>query len=309
MTNTRESRRASGKQSLTVFMQGIIKQKQKLGRTCTARNYRSALRSFLRYRGGKDPALNDLDGSTVQAYEAWLTEHGVRRNTSSFYMRILRAVYNRAVKKRLVRQEYPFSGVYTGIDRTSKRAVPLSVVRSIRDMDLSHAPSRELARDTFLMSFYLRGMSFVDMAHLRKSDLHGGYIHYNRSKTRRHLQIKVEKEMMNIIDKYRQRTEGSDYLLPILDSTRGNDPRQYHNAANRMGYHLKHLARTIGLQSPLTLYVARHSWATIARDNNISVSVISEGLGHGSIATTQIYLGSILTAEVDNANASIIRLL
>lgn len=309
MANIKDSKRASDKQSLTFFMQGIIKQKQRLGRTCTARNYQSTLRSFMRFRGGKDLALKDLNEEVVMAYEAWLMDNGVRRNTSSFYMRILRAVYNRAVKKKFVRQAFPFRGVYTGIDKTSKRAVPLSVVKSIKDIDISHSSSQDLARDMFLMSFYLRGMSFVDLAHLRKSNLHGGYIHYNRSKTHQHLQIKVEEAMMKIIDKYKQQTEGSDYLLPILNSTQENEQRQYHNAANRIAYNLKNIAKNVGLQGSLTLYVARHSWATIARDNDISVSVISEGLGHDSIATTQIYLDSIQTAEVDKANASIIGLL
>lgn len=309
MANIKDSKRASDKQSLTFFMQGIIKQKQRLGRTCTARNYQSTLRSFMRFRGGKDLALKDLNEEVVMAYEAWLMDNGVRRNTSSFYMRILRAVYNRAVKKKFVRQAFPFRGVYTGIDKTSKRAVPLSVVKSIKDIDISHSSSQDLARDMFLMSFYLRGMSFVDLAHLRKSNLHGGYIHYNRSKTHQHLQIKVEEAIMKIIDKYKQQTEGSDYLLPILNSTQENEQRQYHNAANRIAYNLKNIAKNVGLQGSLTLYVARHSWATIARDNDISVSVISEGLGHDSIATTQIYLDSIQTAEVDKANASIIGLL
>ena len=309
MANIKEVNRVSGKQSLTVFMQRIIKQKQKLGRTCTARNYQSTLRSFMRFRGGKDLALRELNEEMVQAYEAWLIDNGVRRNTSSFYMRILRAVYNRAVKKKLIRQRFPFRDVYTGIDKTSKRAVPLSVIKSIKDTDVSHSHSLELARDMFLMSFYLRGMSFVDMAHLRKSDLHGGYIHYNRSKTHQHLQIKVEEEMIKIIDRYKQQTEASVYLLPILNSTQEDEPRQQHNAANRIAYNLKNLAKNIGLQGSLTLYVARHSWATIARDNNIAISVISEGLGHDSVATTQIYLGTIQTAEVDKANASIIGLL
>lgn len=309
MTNSKESRRVSSKHSLTTFMQGIIKQKQKLGRTCTARNYQSTLRSFMRFRGGNDLTLKELNEDMLQAYEVWLMSNGVRRNTSSFYMRILRAVYNRAVKKKIIHQEFPFRSVYTGIDKTCKRALPLLVIKSIKDIDLSHNPSQELARDMFLMSFYLRGMSFVDMAHLRKSDLHDGYIHYNRSKTHQHLQIKIEEKMMKIIDKHKRQTKDSDYLLPILNSTSKDEPRQYHNAANRIAYHLKNLAKAIGIQDSLTLYVARHSWATIARDNNIPIAVISEGLGHDSIATTQIYLGSIQTAEVDKANASIIRLL
>ena len=122
-------------------------------------HYKATLNSYMRFRDGKDLALKDLDEDMAQAYETWLMNNGVRRNTSSFYMRILRAVYNRAVKKKIIRQEFPFCSVYTGIDKTSKRAVPLSVIKSIKDIDLSHAPSQELARDVFLMSFYLRGMS------------------------------------------------------------------------------------------------------------------------------------------------------
>ena len=82
--------------------------------------------------------------------------------------------------------------------------------------------------------------------------------------------------------------------------------RLYHNAEARISYHLGKLGTKIGIKGKLTLYVARHSWATAARDNHVSISVISEALGHHSEITTQIYLRSIKSSEVDDANAKIL---
>ena len=84
------------------------------------------------------------------------------------------------------------------------------------------------------------------------------------------------------------------------------EQRLYHNVEARITYHLKKLGAKMGIKGKLTLYVARHSWATTARDKNIAISVISEALGHNSETTTQIYLHSIQTSEVDDANAKIL---
>ena len=112
--------------------------------------------------------LSDIDSDLMQLYEAYLHGKGAVRNTSSFYMRILRAVYNRALEKELMEQRNPFRHVYTGVDKTIKRAVPLSAIKRMKNLDLSLQPNLEFARDMFLFSFYTRGMSFVDMAHLKK---------------------------------------------------------------------------------------------------------------------------------------------
>lgn len=112
--------------------------------------------------------LDDMDSDMMMAYEAYLKNNGVSPNSSSFYMRNLRAVYNRAVEKELTSQRFPFKHVYTGVDKTVKRAVPIKVIKQIKEMDFSMNPTFDFARDMFLMSFYTRGMSFVDMAYLRK---------------------------------------------------------------------------------------------------------------------------------------------
>ena len=127
---------------------------------------------------------------------------GICSNSTSYYMRNLRAVYNRAVDKELTIQRSPFKHVYTGIDKTVKRAVPLKVIRMIRDLDLRISPGMEYARDMFMLSFYTRGMSFVDIAYLKKADLKSGVLTYRRQKTGRRLSIKWEKPMQEILDRY-----------------------------------------------------------------------------------------------------------
>ena len=130
-------------------------------------------------------------------------------------MRNLRAIYNRAVSEGLVVQRNPFKHVYTGIDKTKKRAVSLSVIRRIRDLDLNKK-SLIFARDIFMFSFYTRGMSFVDMAFLKKKDLQNGILTYRRKKTGQQLFIKWEKPMQELIDKYN--TSETSYLLPIIQN-------------------------------------------------------------------------------------------
>lgn len=301
-----EYRLIAKENTLSTFIKSIIVQLQQNHQHCTARNYQSTLNSFMRFRGGEDLPLDMMDATIIQSYEVWLKNQSICRNTSSFYMRILRAVYNRAVEKNLVTQQHPFRHVYTGIDKTRKRAVDLGMIKSLKQMDLTGKHSQSFARDMFLMSFCLRGISFVDLAKLRKTDIRGGYLYYTRSKTRQSLCMKWEPIMQEITDKYKPQVESSEYLFPILsdDSTFNNNA--YRNAQMRIGYNLKAIAKTLGLKENLTLYVARHSWATIARDSNVPVSVISEALGHDSELTTQIYLQSIQTSEVDKANASIL---
>ena len=160
-----------------------------------------------------------------------------------------------------------------------------------------------------MMSFYLRGISFIDLAHLKKSDLQDGYLHYNRSKTHQRITIKWEPQMQALVDKYKHLTDDSPYLFPFLHNNSDEekpDHQRYHNAESRITYHLKKLKQQLGIQGNLTLYVARHSWATAARDHHQPISVISEALGHDSETTTQIYLRSIQTSEVDKLNAEIL---
>ena len=288
------------------FMEHLIISLKELGKVRTSETYASALNSFKRFRKGKDLLLDDVDTDVMMAYEAYLLHSGISINSSSFYMRNLRAVYNRAVEKELTIQRFPFRHVYTGVDKTRKRAVPLQVIRQIKEMDLSRKPALDLARDMFLFSFYTRGMSFVDMAYLRKKDLNGSVLSYRRRKTGQQLFVKWEKCMQEIVDKYD--TSQSVYLLPVIKPFSKMDERkQYIYVAHNINRSLKIIGNRLGLPVPLTMYVSRHAWASIARSKHVPLSVISEGMGHDSEATTRIYLASLDTTAIDKANRMILK--
>ena len=167
-------------------------------------------------------------------------------------------------------------------------------------------PHLDYARDMFLFSFYTRGMSFIDMAYLKKSDLKNGILTYRRRKTGQQLTIKWEKCMEEIVNKYEGRS-AMQYLLPIITNSFANERVQYMNALSRVNVTLKEVARLVDLQIPLTMYCARHGWASVAKSKNIPLSVISEGMGHDSEETTRIYLASLDTSVVDRANSLILK--
>lgn len=274
------------------------------GRARTAETYRSALSSFRRFRRGEDVVLDCIDAEMMEAYEMWLRRQGLTPNTISFYNRILRAAYHQAVRESIVEDRHPFRQVYTGIDKTAKRALPLSIIKKFKALDLALAPRLNYARDMFMLSFYLRGMSFVDMAYLKKTDLHDGYLTYRRHKTGKRLVIQWTTDMQAILDKYPTNT--SPYLLPIIKSSVVDARSAYRNAGYNINRSLKQIADTLSLHFNLTMYVARHSWASAAQAKGIPVSVISEGMGHHTEATTRIYLASLDTSAVDRANAVIL---
>ena len=292
--------------SLFSFWHNVIAQLKQLGKIRTSETYTATLNSFMAFREEQDVPLDGITSDMMLLYEAHLKARGVRMNTISFYMRIFRAVYNRAVEKGLTAQNYPFRHVYTGVDKTMKRAIPIKAIKEMKELDLAMNPALDFARDMFLFSFYTRGMSFVDMAYLKKSDIKNGILIYRRRKTGQELTIKWEKCMVEIIAKYPENK--TNFLLPIIKEE-GNERRQYDNALHLVNYRLKELSTMLKLQRPLTMYVARHSWASAAKANNVPLSVISEGMGHDSEATTQIYLASLETSVVDKANKMILGLL
>lgn len=156
----------------------------------------------------------------------------------------------------------------------------------------------------FLMSFYLRGISFIDLAYLKKSDLKNGYISYRRRKTNQLLNIEWVPEMQMLLDKYDENP--TEYLMPIITRSDVNQRNTYRNVSYNINQNLKTIAAMIGVNIPLTMYVARHSWASAAKAKGFPLSVISKGMGHENEATTQIYLESLETSVVDKANSLIL---
>jgi len=298
-----EFQRQSSLNSLERYLRETATTLQTLGRTRTAETYLSALNSFMRFTDGEDVPLDGITPFLIQQYEAWLKSSGASLNTISFYMRKLRAVYNQAVERGLTEQSYPFKHVFTGKDKTAKRAVPLATIKKVKALDLSDKPALDMARDMFMFSFYTRGMSFIDMADLKAENLQSGFLVYRRHKTGQQLSIKWEVCMKQLVDKYSGSSIG--HLLPIITEP-GNERKQYKQAQFRINYYLKLVSELAGITPALTMYVARHSWASIAKAKNIPISTISEGMGHDSESTTRIYLASLDASVVDEANKKIL---
>lgn len=292
-------------ESVFSFMHQRISKLQQQKKMRTSEGYSSTMNSFVHFRKDEDLSFDAFDSELMEMYEAYLIERGLVKNSTSYYMRIWRTVYNLAVERGYTIDKKPFKHVYTGIDRTVKRAIPFKTIKMIKDLDLTFEPKLDLARDIFLFSFYTRGMSFIDMAYLKKSNLQNGMLTYYRKKTRQKLSILWETLMQEIVEKYADDT--SEFLLPILQRNGMDERKQYKLKAKQIGRSLSKIAERIELKVPLTLYVARHSWASIAQEKNIPTDVIREGLGHDDEKTTHIYLASIYTSQIDKANQRILR--
>ena len=294
-------------QSFNAYISRQIVRLKRLGKIRTSETYTAALRSFSGFMNDKEVLFDQINADLIAEYEAYLKGRGNSPKTISFYMRILKAVYNRAVGDGLTGQRHPFKSVYTGVEKTLKRAVSLNDLKRIKGLDLSLKPNLDFARDMFLFCFYTRGMSFIDMAYLRKKDLQNGILSYRRRKTGQQLFIKWERCMQEIVDKYPGNT--TEYLLPIITQRDVDYRKQYTNELHRVNHLLKKIGKQLDLPMPLTMYVGRHSWASVAKSRNVPISVISEGMGHDSENTTQIYLASLDTSVVDRANKKILDLL
>lgn len=288
------------------FIHGMVAKKLRIGRLGTAKTYRDALMSFSRFRNGEDLTIDALDAETMNLYEAWLKGRGVKRNSSSCYLRTLRTLYRKAVETGLTTDKHIFRHVFTGFAKTAKRAIPLGSLRAIRQLQLSEGSAIAFARDLFMLIVYLQGISFVDLAYLKKDDIRNGQLHYSRKKTGQELTVGWESVMQDIVDNYIHLTKGSPYLLPIITKTDGTERRQYERMEHKVNYYLKKIGTMVGLQASLTTYTGRHTWASILRDMGTSLSVISKGLGHESLKTTQIYLSSIDMEGVVKANRKMI---
>lgn len=289
------------------FLEEQIEKKKYMRRVGTATAYANAYKRFREFRDDKDLPFDTLTPDLMEHYEAWLIGRGLKQNTIRFYLRTLNTLLYRAVSDGITSDRHLFRHVKLSYVKTSKRAINEKELRSIERLPLSFGSSLAFARDIFMFSFYMRGMPFVDIAYLKKSDLKRGILTYRRRKTNQHLEIEWEPEQQNIVNRYAHLTRNSPYMFPIICREDGTERLQYKRMQERVNRNLKRIGKMIGLKIPFTTYVARHTWACIARNMDFSIAIISEGMGHHSYKTTQVYLDSIDTSRINEANKKIIR--
>lgn len=294
-------------QSVFTFIWAQIEEKEQMQCIGTRNNYMHAFRRFKEFRSNEDLPFSQMTPDLMEQYRAWLLNRGLKQNTVAYYLRTLRTLYRRAAETGIAPDCDIFARLSCGSVRTHKRAITMEGIRLIEKLKLPKGSSLDLARDLFLFSFYMRGMSFVDMAYLKKSDLKHGMVSYTRRKTHQHLTVEWEKPMQNLVGKYAYRTQDSIYMLPILSGKDPNPYVRYKQVEQNVNRNLKKIGGMIGLKMPLTTYVARHTWASIALCMDIPLATISEGMGHQSYKTTQIYLDTLDTAAVNQANKKILK--
>jgi integrase len=283
----------------------------------TARAYRTAAERLRQFNGGHDPNPEQLTAVLIGDFQQSLKSEGCEPNTVSFYMRTLRAIYNKAVAEGYIYPvaDNPFSGVYTGVFATRKRALNPSDLTVLSAFDPTMAFEMEdqqqlpdhlgCALAMFLFCYHARGMCFVDMANLKKSDIRGDTIRYRRAKTGQLIELRVLPAMRRIIEWFEPQMEESNYLFPVITDPEKDFRLQYESGLRLQNMRLKKVAAICGIADKLSTHAARHSWATVAKNHGLPTAVISEGLGHSNQHTTEIYLASLERSVIDHASRMI----
>lgn len=291
------SRRSTSFKEYTDTIIERLKRAEKYG---NARIYTDAKSAFLSFNNERDIDLKNITVRKLKQFENHLIEKGLRTNSISVYLRTIRAIYNKAIKENLVSDKYyPFKNFKIKKEATIKRALSKENIKAIAEIDLSDRKELEMARDIFLFSFYNRGMNFIDISFLTNKDVSNERLQYRRRKTKQTFSIKITEQAREIIEKYMS-GEDDDYLFPIVK--KGNEYVSYRTGIRLLNKRLQKIGKELKLNIPLTSYVARHTWATLAKRSGISTAIISEGLGHDSELTTQIYLDSFENETLDHAN-------
>ena len=295
------------------FMKQVARGLQVEGNFGTAHVYRSSLNAIIAYRGKDDFAFNEVTSEWLKGFEVYLRSRGCSWNTVSTYMRTLRAVYNRAVDRRIAPYvPHHFRYVYTGTRADKKRALEKEdMERLMKDIPKQlHSGNRELqrARGFFILMFLLRGMPFVDLAYLKKHDIDGNVLTYRRRKTGRMLTVTLLPEAVKLIKQHMNTDPASPYLFSLISSKEGTEEayKEYQLALRNFNYQLMILKQVLGLTTDLSSYTARHTWATMAYYCEVHPGVISEAMGHSSITVTETYLKPFKNKKIDEANVAVI---
>lgn len=295
------------KECLAAYMAVLVRQLEEEGRMGTAHVYRSTLRRIVDFTGGRPLPFGAITPYWLKSFQNYLLGRQLHWNSISTYMRMLRAVYFRAVDAGLAPyRPRLFKGVYTGTRVTVKRAIDEQVLRRLHVPRPDAGRELERARMLFLLSFMLRGIPFVDIAYLRKCDLQGDMLEYRRRKTGVWMTVKVEPEAMRLIEHLKTRNADTGYLFPFIDKTGTEAYRQYQSALRTFNGRLKRLGGIVGLSESLSSYCARHSWATIANYHDYHQELISNAMGHSSVKVTETYFRRHTDERIGRMNREIL---
>ena len=256
------------KESFTSFMKQVAADLQQSGNLGTAHVYRSSLNAILVFQESESVEFREITPEWLKHFEGSLRARGCSWNTVSTYLRTMRAVYNRAVD--LHRAPYVphlFRSVYTGTRADRRRALDMEDMKKVFARLLQSAaipPGMRGAQELFILMFLLRGLPFVDLAYLRKSDLRG--MSLLTVATKRVVRFgDVDAGSHVPLAEVYEPCKRSPYLFPILRSAEGSPEayREYQLALRHFNYQLELLGRFLGLKDRLSSYTAKHHTISI----------------------------------------------
>jgi integrase/recombinase XerD len=271
-------------------------------RTGNALVYQTGVNNLFKFKPIKGLRFTDITVQFIERYVDWLSANGCKVNTIGNYLRTLRAIYNKAIKLKVVdRKHYPFHDISIKTEKTAKRALTKATIVAIEKLPLLGYSPICKARDYYMLSFYLIGMNFTDVAYLKPQNISDNRIEYRRKKTGHDYSIKILPKACTIINKY---SCNGKYIFPILpDDIVENSLQakrliqQWIKTTNK---YLKRISETLGFEKPITCYSSRHSFATIAKRLGYSKELISEALGHQQgNQITEIYLDKFDKEVID----------
>jgi integrase/recombinase XerD len=297
----------SEKISFYTFAQKVIDELHMAQSHGNARVYENAIACLKRFFPKKeDLSFEELNYKLLKTLEAKYRAKNDSINGLRIHLQTIRAIFNRAIKEKKVKRDLnPFIDYSIKSGESHKTAIQEQEIKLLEEIDLSLKPNLQLARNIFLFSFYCRGMDFMDIAKLKMKDIKDNRIYYSRSKTGRPFSIFVNGLIKNILDQYISDKKPDDYIFPIIGKRKALliDEITYHrNLYNRR---LRSLSKIAGISKPLHSKLARHTWANIAKQKDIPLAYIKEGLGHGNVRTTEIYLDNFDDSELDMVNFEI----
>ena len=295
------------KKTLTLFVREIASELDHEGRYGTSHVYRSTANSLAKFLGARELQLGKASPSVLKEYEEWLRRRKLSWDTVGTYMHTLQATYNRAVDRGLA-PFVPrlFKNVFTGRACERKESLEVEQVRRLLVTEGKVELPEKLKRARILMELMLRlqGMSFVDLLFLQKSDVKNGYLTSRRQKTGHKLSVKIDGRTAELLKLCAPANPSSLYLLDIMPEGLCGKAKfiAYQSCLRVFNKQLKQLALFCGVSGKVTSYSMRYTWATQSKYCGIPVSIISEGLGHSSVKTTEVYLKRYEESLLDKAN-------
>ena len=263
----------------------------------------SAIRTYCNLLGKSDLLLSEITYEFLLEFEYHHLGKGNSINGFAVYMRHVRALYNHAIKQGLADpSDNPFVKYRIKKKPTEKRAITLAQMKAIRDLTLSENSPLFHYRNYFLCSYYLCGISFIDLAFLKVDDIVGEHIRYQRKKTHEPFKIYILPDFKAILEYYTAGKNDTEFIFPIIKrSTLEEQRKDVWWARKRYNNGLKEIGVMAGIPQKITSYVVRHTWATIAHyDKKLSVKEVSDLLGHSDISTTEIYLKELSQTNRDS---------